>query len=920
MKKQNLLVLLASLGMLTACGGGNGGGTTPPGPETIPHDQPFVTTITDPSETRQYREEFDLMVEDFSGETPSGTTTGEFKKSFLRVLVDSEDPNEPKTPDASIYKIGKDGLDGIDGIGFRIRAVGNKKIKNSNLVLGLRGGDEYAVYQLKLSDALDPDGEDIPELTDQFQDIIISRNNSLDSSEFYKNPDGSDSELGLLDKLVGIHFFALDEECSAVIEIEEVFVTDGAGNKTVLDNFNREKANGKEDGIWWRDSTGYIQQRGVTLKEGNTYTTGALEVGEYQNFVIAVQGNTTGLTVNGVDYSALKDSTGASLTGAVNGAFYNYVVNLEASNIELTNNTLTFVASNEVTISRIFLTNLQNEVPMTEYPHLDIDNAVYFDKFNNRTMAAGTLDGDYDKSAADQAVQDAGFNFILSYHGSDKISIEEGKLVFAATEENDYAQYKAGSKVSFAGMKYMIISAKGDISGLRIALKDGGAIIYSNQWLAGAGLPTLPVDAEHYVYNQDDGYRLYVVDLAKTGYENNVSDIVDIYYTGTGLSIDAILFADEFKPAAKVQETLIRDLTVTQSTPDYTYVTGIDIPSGMKYLHIETTATVADQIRYEGADGAKWLNKGEIIDKDGNVVTDGATDYVIDLEASGLTGSAVHIHSTCQEAGFTMKVYFYEVIPAVEVHESVLFNGTVEAGTEYAYVTGLTIPEGTQYLHIETDATVANQIRYEGADGAKWLNKGEIIDKDGNVVTDGATDYVIDLEASGLTGNTIHVHSTKGEAAFSFKASAYSEELLPTYLPTELTNKAVADISGYAYCGGFLNHAGVQLIKVTLSSTTENQNLNSIRFEGVDGAKWINKGEIKDAQGNAISGETVITEEGITLVIDVVASGLKLAVGDAQFIHVHAGDVPGSTGNFTYTVEEVTEGGSYLSTLVNYAG
>ena len=144
--------------------------------------------------------------------------------------------------------------------------------------------------------------------------------------------------------------------------------------------------------------------------------------------------------------------------------------------------------------------------------------------------------------------------------------------------------------------------------------------------------------------------------------------------------------------------------------------------------------------------------------------------------------------------------------------------------------------------------------------------------------------------------------------------------MLPTYLPTELTNRAVADIAGYAYCGGFLNHAGVQLIKVTLSSTTENQNLNSIRFEGVDGAKWINKGEIKDAQGNAISGETVITEEGITLVIDVVASGLKLAVGDAQFIHVHAGDVPGSTGNFTYTVEEVTEGGSYLSTLVNYAG
>ena len=57
----------------------------------VNHQTPFVTTVENPSVTRAYNEDFDAMLEDFSSETPNGTTTGVFNKSFLRVLVDSED-------------------------------------------------------------------------------------------------------------------------------------------------------------------------------------------------------------------------------------------------------------------------------------------------------------------------------------------------------------------------------------------------------------------------------------------------------------------------------------------------------------------------------------------------------------------------------------------------------------------------------------------------------------------------------------------------------------------------------------------------------------------------------------------------------------------------------------------------------------
>ena len=125
-KKKLIILLAASMLMLGSCNkanktdSGDSSGNNPsssssePGPGTsesdppapqIEHQSPFVSTVENPSQLRQYRDEFDMMVEDFSSATPTGETTGLFNSPFLRTLVDSNDVNEPTSPDAAIYKM-----------------------------------------------------------------------------------------------------------------------------------------------------------------------------------------------------------------------------------------------------------------------------------------------------------------------------------------------------------------------------------------------------------------------------------------------------------------------------------------------------------------------------------------------------------------------------------------------------------------------------------------------------------------------------------------------------------------------------------------------------------------------------------------------------------------------------------------------
>ena len=322
--------------------------TDEPNPPEVEHQDPFVKDIDAEASLRQYNSAFDLMVDDFSGETLSGTPTDAVhsQASRLRVLVDSANGDFPASPDASIYKMatGTHAIQSYEGIGFRIRKVGEGTLDLENLVLGLRGDDAFKVFELSLADAVNPDGEPLGELTEEWQDLVVAPGLSIeDDTTEYEFAAGGNSGTKVLEKILGFHLFAKGE-CSQVIEIEQVFLTN-AGEKTALDSFTREAVNKTDDSCWWRDSTGFIINNNVMLKDGASYKTANIEgVDTYQNIALKVMGDISGLslaavTADGVKakvaFADLKDQNGNPIKNAVNGSFNPLVINFANSGIDV---------------------------------------------------------------------------------------------------------------------------------------------------------------------------------------------------------------------------------------------------------------------------------------------------------------------------------------------------------------------------------------------------------------------------------------------------------------------------------------------------------------------------------------------------------------------------------------------------------
>ena len=105
------------------------------------------------------------------------------------------------------------------------------------------------------------------------------------------------------------------------------------------------------------------------------------------------------------------------------------------------------------------------------------------------------------------------------------------------------------------------------------------------------------------------------------------------------------------------------------------------------------------------------------------------------------------------------------------------------------------------------------------------------------------------------------------------------------------------DLSGYAYVGG-VETLGCKVIKVTFKSNDAGVTLKSFRFQG-DAEKWFKDDAVIGTDGNPISGDTEVTSEGVTVSIDLEASGLL------GFFHMHAGGFDGSTGSLSVEVKGV---------------
>lgn len=269
---------------------------------TIEHRKDFVTELADGAVLRDYKSQFDTMVNDFSSDSFVGETTGKkIDKSYLKVLVDSQTESFPSNDDASIYKMatGNYQIETYSTINFRMR-VTEGKLDYSNLVLALRGDDAFNVYEISLDKALNDDGDALPELGNEFVDVCISPNYSIedDDTKYTLKGTSDPSDVNVLSKILGFHLYAKGE-CSAVLEIEEVSIS-LAGEKTVLDDFNRTNVNKADQTCWWRGSKGFIVTKGVNLKDNQTYQTPEFDLADNTEVVLNILGDTTGTSISPV--------------------------------------------------------------------------------------------------------------------------------------------------------------------------------------------------------------------------------------------------------------------------------------------------------------------------------------------------------------------------------------------------------------------------------------------------------------------------------------------------------------------------------------------------------------------------------------------------------------------------------------------
>lgn len=230
-------------------------------------DVPVEEALAEGTETRSYNDALDRMVNDFSAKVADDKVTGATTKvdaPYLEVRVNTANEVAPVSDDVSIYKLGTGSYQIQDGysIGFKRKLADNKTIDNNHLVLALRGDDSLKTFPIALSKAKNPDGEDLPALTGEYQEFVISPRATLENENTpYANKDGSNSSRKVLEKILGFHLYAAgNADCT--IDIESVFLRKEGAADIILDNFEHAKPNDADASVcWWRDSTGHIVGR-----------------------------------------------------------------------------------------------------------------------------------------------------------------------------------------------------------------------------------------------------------------------------------------------------------------------------------------------------------------------------------------------------------------------------------------------------------------------------------------------------------------------------------------------------------------------------------------------------------------------------------------------------------------------------------
>lgn len=765
--------------------------TTPSGFED---DTPKPTEENLPEGTvvRDYNPAFDTMVDDFSGETSTGTLsdtgTTYQSKPYLKVALHSKwdegttsdsERMVPTTPDRAIYKMatGTYDLVSMDAIGFRVRlAKGSTPIALSNLIFGCRGADTVQVYPINLANAVDADSSPLEEIGYEYKDLMISVKNSVDDNVMYANPDGTASSLQVTSTMLGFHLYATGD-FKGDIEIEEVFAIKGS-TRTVIDNFNRATVGNGLENAYWAGSTGTIEGRRAVINEGGSYKVSKADATPAANVALSVKGDSTGLTVtpvkaNGdegtaVAWSELKDSEGKALPTILKNTYASYVVDIEKSGLGSDVVGVKLSSTTEVSVNKVFLTDLVDVVAQ-DYPA--IERTGVFDNFN-RTQNSFT--SDWDVSATDPIVVNAGLNGCVSYNGAELISIGNGALKLGATD--DYINFVEGSKTGVEGAKYLVFRMKteGTLDNFRIMVDNMSQPVYFNDWYAAPG--TLSKDTPY--VDSTSGYSLYVIDLEESGL-GSMKDQITFFYTGTAdLFIDEVFYANDMSRETEVVSAKLNeaDLVADFSTGDYVYVGNCYVgDSDIVAVTLKGDGeTTLEAIRFELGGKQAWFKDG-IVDVHGDLIdyttalpTEDVT-YYIPLRANGLEkgDGTLHIHAGAYngiKGSLTITALgTYNYVPNTKV---VMAENKEVSNNAYNYICGNDGHiAGPKYLTMVVTGDLST-MRIEDAAGNEWWAKdGKIILADGSVL-DASTPFaeettiVIDLVATGLSNNVqIHIHN-----------------------------------------------------------------------------------------------------------------------------------------------------------------
>lgn len=765
--------------------------TTPSGFED---DTPKPTEENLPEGTvvRDYNPAFDTMVDDFSGETSTGTLsdtgTTYQSKPYLKVALHSKwdegttsdsERMVPTTPDRAIYKMatGTYDLVSMDAIGFRVRlAKGSTPIALSNLIFGCRGADTVQVYPINLANAVDADSSPLEEIGYKYKDLMISVKNSVDDNVMYANPDGTASSLQVTSTMLGFHLYATGD-FKGDIEIEEVFAIKGS-TRTVIDNFNRATVGNGLENAYWAGSTGTIEGRRAVINEGGSYKVSKADATPAANVALSVKGDSTGLTVtpvkaNGdegtaVAWSELKDSEGKALPTILKNTYASYVVDIEKSGLGSDVVGVKLSSTTEVSVNKVFLTDLVDVVAQ-DYPA--IERTGVFDNFN-RTQNSFT--SDWDVSATDPIVVNAGLNGCVSYNGAELISIGNGALKLGATD--DYINFVEGSKTGVEGAKYLVFRMKteGTLDNFRIMVDNMSQPVYFNDWYAAPG--TLSKDTPY--VDSTSGYSLYVIDLEESGL-GSMKDQITFFYTGTAdLFIDEVFYANDMSRETEVVSAKLNeaDLVADFSTGDYVYVGNCYVgDSDIVAVTLKGDGeTTLEAIRFELGGKQAWFKDG-IVDVHGDLIdyttalpTEDVT-YYIPLRANGLEkgDGTLHIHAGAYngiKGSLTITALgTYNYVPNTKV---VMAENKEVSNNAYNYICGNDGHiAGPKYLTMVVTGDLST-MRIEDAAGNEWWAKdGKIILADGSVL-DASTPFaeettiVIDLVATGLSNNVqIHIHN-----------------------------------------------------------------------------------------------------------------------------------------------------------------